>query len=93
MLTNIHNGPAEGNFSNGGGKALKPQIVMDYNHHMGCVNKGDGMANSCSISHCIFKWMKKLFFHLLDLAILSSYILHSSCGVKKMSHRDFRYTL
>jgi len=34
-----------------------------------------------------------LFFHLLDLAILNGYILHSSCGSKKMSHRDFRYTL
>jgi hypothetical protein len=34
-----------------------------------------------------------LFFHLLDLAILNSYILHSSCGSKKSSHRDFRFTL
>ena len=37
--------------------------------------------------------MKKLFLHLLDLAILNSYILHSSCGGKKISHRDFRFTL
>ena len=36
---------------------------------------------------------KKFFFHLVDLAIFNSYILHSSCGGKKMSHRDFRYTL
>ena len=36
---------------------------------------------------------KKLFFHLLDLAILNSYILHSSCGGKKISHTDFRFTL
>jgi len=34
-----------------------------------------------------------LFFHLLDLAVLSRYILHYSCGCKKISHRDFRYTL
>jgi len=93
MLTNIHNAPAEGNFFNEGGKAIKPQIVMDYNHHMGYVDKGDRMVNSYSIGHRTFKWMKKLFFHLLDLAILNSYILHSSCGGKKMSHRDFRYTL
>jgi hypothetical protein len=36
---------------------------------------------------------KKLFFHLLVLTILNSYILHSSCGGKKISHRDFRFTL
>jgi len=34
MLTNIHNAPAEGNFCDEGGKATKPQIVMDYKHRM-----------------------------------------------------------
>ena len=76
MLTNIHNGPAEGNFCTEGGKTIKPQIVVDYNNHMGYVDKGDRMANSYSISRRTFKWTKKLFFHLLDLAILNSYILH-----------------
>ena len=36
---------------------------------------------------------KKLFFHLLDLAIVNSYILLSSCGGKKISHTDFCLTL
>jgi hypothetical protein len=89
-LTNIHNATAEGNFCSEGGKAIKPQIVMDYNRQMGYVDKGDRMANSYSISWRAFKWMKKLFFHLLDLAILNSYTLHSSCGGKKISHRDFQ---
>ena len=48
MLTNTHSAPAEGNFCNEGGKAIKPQIVMDYNHHMGYVDKGDRMAISYS---------------------------------------------
>jgi len=68
MLTNIHSAPVEGNFCNEGGKAIKPQIVMDYNHHVGYVDKGDRMANSYAISQRTFKWMKKLVFHLLDLA-------------------------
>ena len=51
------------------------------------------MANIYSISRRTFKWKKKLYFHLLNLAMFNSYILHSSCGGKKMSHRDFRYTL
>ena len=34
-----------------------------------------------------------MFFHLLDLTILNSYILHSSYGGKKISHRDFQFTL
>ena len=92
MLTNIHDAPAEGNFCDGNGKAIKPQIVADYSRHMGFVDKGDRMANSYSICRRTLKWTKKLFFHLLDLAILNSYILLSSCGGKKISHRDFRFT-
>ena len=86
---NIHDVPVEGNFCNEGRKAIKPQIVIDYNHHMRYVDKGDRMANSYFISHRTFKRIKKLFFHLLDLAILNSYILHSSCGGNKISHRYF----
>ena len=65
---------------------MKPQIVVNFSHQMGYVDKGDRMANSYSISRRTFKWTKKLFFHLLDVTILNSYILHSSCGGKKMSH-------
>ena len=93
LLMNIHNAPAEGNFCIEGGKAIKLQTVMDYNRHRGYVDKGDRIANSYSISCHTFKWMKKFFFHMLDLSILSSYILHSLCGGKKISHTDFQYTL
>jgi hypothetical protein len=41
VLTNIHDVPAEGNFCNEAGKTIKPQTVMDYNRHMGYVDKGD----------------------------------------------------
>jgi hypothetical protein len=92
MLTNIHDAPAEGNFYDGNGKAIKPQIVADYSRHMGFVDTGDRMANSYSICRRTLKWTKKLFFHLLELAILNSYILLSSCWGKKISHRDFRFT-
>jgi len=74
LLMNIHNAPADGNFYIEGGKAMKPQIVTDYNCHMGFVDKGNRIAKSYSISRDTFKWTKKLFFHLLDLAILNSYV-------------------
>jgi len=50
------------------------------------------MANSYSISRHTFKWTTKLFFHLLDLTVLNSWILLSSCGAK-YTHRDFRLLL
>jgi hypothetical protein len=89
MLMNIHNPPAEGKSSDEQGTTVKPLTVEDYNHHMAYVDKGDRMANS----HRTWKWTKKLFFHLLDLAILGTYILFSSCGGKNISHRDFQLAL
>jgi hypothetical protein len=85
--------PAEGNFCDTNGKAIKPQIVMDYSHHMGYVDKGDRMASCYSIGHHTWKWTKELFFHLVDLAILNSFVILSLCGDKKISHRDFRFAL
>jgi len=55
ILSNIHNAPAEGNFCNDNGKAIKPQIVADYNRHMGYVDKGDRMTNSYSINRRTWK--------------------------------------
>jgi hypothetical protein len=92
MLTNMHRSPAEGNFCDEHGNALKPDIVQDYNRHMGYVDKSDRMTNSYSIGRRTWKWTKKLFFHLLDLSVLNSYILLTSCG-SKLTHRDFRLTL
>ncbi|PNF17185.1 hypothetical protein B7P43_G06584 [Cryptotermes secundus] len=92
MLTNMHAPPAEGNFCDEHRNAIKPAIVADYNMHMGYVDKADRMTNSYSISRRTWKWTKKLFFHLLDLTILNSFIVLSSCGAK-ISHRDFRLTL
>jgi len=75
------------------GKSSEAAIVADYNRHMGHVGNAHRMANSYPAIHQTWKWTKKLFFHLLDLAIVNSHILLSSCGGKKVSHRDFRLTL
>ena len=93
LLTNIHDTPREGNYRDEHGNGIKPAIVADYNLHIGHVDNADRMANSYTASRRTWKWTEKLFFRLLDLAIVNSYILLSSCGGKKISHRDFRLTL
>jgi len=92
MLTNMDPPPAEGNFCDDGNHTVKPHIVERYNQHMGFVDISDCMANSYSMSRCNFKWTMKLFFHLLDLTVLSSWIMLSSCG-NQYTHRDFRLIL
>jgi len=93
LLTNIHDPPREGNYRDEHGNVIKLAIVADYNRHMEHVDNLDRLANSYTASHQTWKWTKKLFFHPLDLAIVNSYILLSSCGGKKIPHRDFRFTL
>jgi hypothetical protein len=84
MVTHMLIPPAEGNFCDEHGNATKPEIIADHSKHMGYVDKADRMTDSYSIGHWTWKWTKKLFFHLLDLTILNSFILLSSCGVKML---------
>ena len=93
LLTNIHVPHGVGNYCDKHGNAIKLAIVVDYNCHMGHVGSADKMANSYMASRRMWKWTKKLFFHLLDLAIVNSYILLLSCGGKIISHRDFQLAL
>ena len=46
------------------------------------------MVNSYGIAHRTWKWTKKLFFHLTDVTILNSFLIHKSSG-GKMTHKSF----
>ena len=84
----MHPPPAEGNFCDDSNHLVKPNNMEQYNRHVGYVDNSDRMANNFLISWCNFKRTKKLFFHLLDLTVLNTWILLSSCGVKYIW--DFR---
>ena len=92
VLTNIHAPPAEGNFCDESGRALKPRVIEDYNTHMGYVDKSEWMVNSYGISRRMWKWTKKLFFHFKDMCILNAFLVHKTCG-GKMTHKRFREIL
>jgi hypothetical protein len=66
----MHIPPAEG------GKAVKPEIIKDYTTRMGYVDSSDRMANSYSIRKKTWKWMRKLFLHLLYLTIQNSHTVY-----------------
>ena len=84
--------PAEGNFCDDSNRPVKPNIVERYNRHKGNVDNSDRMSSSYSMSRRTFKWTTKLFLYFLDLTVLNSWILLSSCGAK-YTHRDFRLLL
>ena len=60
--------------------------------YMGFVDKSDRMVNSYGIARRTWKWTKKLFFHLTDMTILNTFLIHKSCG-GKMTHKNFRENL
>ena len=91
MLTNM-DPPPEGNFCDDSNHSMKPHIVQQYYWYMDYVDSSDHTAKSYLRSRCAFKWTTKLFFHLLDLRVLNSWILLCSCGAK-YTHRDFRLLL
>jgi len=92
LHVNMDPPPAEGNFCDNSNSPTKPHIVEWYNRHVGYIDNSDHMANSYSINQHTFKWTTELFFHLLDLTLLNSWILLSSCGAK-YTHRDNRLLL
>jgi len=89
ILINMHGPPVEGNFTQECGQAIKPHVVEHYNAYKGFVDKPDRMVNSYGIARRTWKWTKKLFFHLTDMTILNTFLIHKSCG-GKMTHKNFR---
>jgi hypothetical protein len=83
-LPNIHSQPAEGNFGDEKGNTRRPHVVGDHNHPMGDVDMGCRMANQ--VLHIE---MDEETVPPLDLTILNSCVLLTSCGGKKISHRVF----
>jgi hypothetical protein len=73
--------PAEGNFCDNSNHHVKPHNMEQYNWQMSYINNPDHMANRYSMIWCNYKWIE-MFFHLLDLTALNSWILLPSCGPK-----------
>ena len=75
----MHYPPLENNFCDEQGKAVKLAIIQDTRDMWTHLNV---MMNSYSISRQTWKWTKKLLLHILDLTILLSFIILTSCGSK-----------
>lgn len=64
---------------------------------MGGVDQSDALISYYSVQHKIKKWYKKLFQHLLDIAIVNSFILHKEQMIAKsllpLTQKTFREKL
>ena len=53
----------------------QPKAIEHYNNYMNAVDRSDQIiSKNCALRKCM-RWWKTLFFHMIDIAIVNSYIL------------------
>ena len=69
----------------------KPNCIIDYNEYMGGVDLSDRKIYHVSAERPTRRYWKKIFFNLLDMALLNSYELYraNTDAARCKSRRDF----
>lgn len=62
-----------------------PQIIREYNSHMGGVDLMDGLMGRYHIEIKSQDVMKRLFYHMIDMTIVNAYILSRRIRTEKMN--------
>ncbi|XP_064461758.1 piggyBac transposable element-derived protein 3-like [Ornithodoros turicata] len=71
-----------------------PQVVLDYNSHMGYVDKADMMKSIYEIDRKSRKWWHRIAFHFLDVAIVNAHVLYDQVATNaNVTLKDFRTEL
>lgn len=53
-----------------------PLVISEYNQHMGGVDLMDGLIGRYRIRMKTSKWTNRLFYHLIDMAMVNAYLLY-----------------
>ncbi|XP_068122175.1 piggyBac transposable element-derived protein 4-like [Hyperolius riggenbachi] len=74
-----------------GGKVLdKPQVILDYNHTMGGVDRADqAMTYYPAVRKQQKKYYKNFFRHLLEQSLWNAFILYKQRSDRSGTHSDF----
>ena len=62
-----------------------PQIIREYNSHMGGVDTMDGLLGRYHIRAKSMDPMIRLFYHFVDMAATNSYILYRHVHAEKFN--------
>lgn len=75
-----------------GQEVVKPQIIIDYNHTMGGVDRSDQeLSYYETIRKQQKKYYKKIFRHLMDKALFNAFVIYKKISKNsKKSFLDFR---
>ena len=67
----------------------QPKVIAEYNSYMNGVDKSDQILSSHNLLRKCFRWWKTLFFHLIDISVVNSFILFEECR-KHDKREEFR---
>lgn len=87
MISTMHNKQMQEVVKRGGRRVNKPSCVVDYNSNMGAVDRVDQMLQPYDATRKTQRWYKKLMIHLLQIALLNSFLLFKKTNIN--SHLDF----
>lgn len=76
LLSSLHNSSMVTAKRKNNEDIVKPKCVVDYNESMGGVDRTDMLLSTTESVRKSVKWYKKVFFHLLDLAVLNSHCIY-----------------
>ncbi|CAG4989536.1 unnamed protein product [Colias eurytheme] len=72
--------------------AYKPSVVLDYNKHMGGIDRKDQYLSAHPLERVRSRvWYKKLFRHLFSTAVFNCFVIYNN--KHKIAHRQFRTVL
>lgn len=72
----------------------KPTVIVNYTKKMGAVDRADHYCASYGFMRKSLKWWRKMFFWLLEVAVVNSYILFKhNDGNKTVRHLKYRQKL
>ena len=69
----------------------KPEIIYQYTKNMSGVDLSDQyMAFHMNLRKSM-KWWRKLFYHILNMILLNSYILNKKYGTQELNHNEYMH--
>lgn len=83
MISTRHNGDLAMVRNKFGAERLKPECVIEYNKHMGGIDRVDQITSYYTSARKTVRWQLKLFFHLMDLSLWNAAFLYNFEKPKK----------
>ncbi|XP_068119862.1 piggyBac transposable element-derived protein 4-like [Hyperolius riggenbachi] len=89
-LSTVHDASSATTTTRGGKVLAKPQVILDYNHTMGGVDRADqAMTYYPAVRKQQKKYYKNFFRHLLEQSLWNAFILYKQRSDRPGTHSDF----